>query len=275
MRYNQHKLDVELEHSSLREGESRSGVLCPACNGGPTKEGSFSVSRSRGTLLYCCHRASCKFNGAIILTSAASRATRGSETPRSRTYIPSTQLDEEHVELLVEKFGLTRESIEFAGLRWIEANAGIYSRRVCMPIYGPNLRERGASYRSYEGGNPKSLIRFHDNDAIALAWYISKRRSKAVVLVEDQISAIKLSPYYDSAALLSTNLSMAKVKEIRERKYEKVFLCLDNDATSVAVQLAVSLKYKLPGLRIIGLAKDVKDYNPEELTAFLEKLNGP
>ena len=272
MRYNQHKLDLELEHSSLCEGESRSGVLCPACNGGATKEGSLSVSRSRGALLYNCHRASCKFNGAIILTSASSRATRGAETPSSRTYIPSSQLDEEHVELLVEKFGLTRTSIEFAGLRWIEANAGIYSRRVCMPIYGPNLRERGASYRSYEGGNPKSLIRFHDNDAIALAWYISKRRSKAVVIVEDQISAIKVSPYYDSAALLSTNLSMAKVKEIRERKYERVYLCLDNDATSVAVQLAVSLKYKLPGLQIVGLEKDIKDYNEEEMDSFLKKL---
>lgn len=271
MRYNQAKLDVELEYASLKEGQSESGI-CPSCNGGPTKERSFSVSRSRGALLYCCHRASCKFNGAIILTSAASRATRGSETPRSRTYIPSTQLDEEHVELLVEKFGLTRTSIEFAGLRWIEANAGVYSRRICMPIYGPNLRERGASYRSYEGGNPKSLIRFHDSDAIALAWYISKRKSKAVVLVEDQISAIKLSPYYDSAALLSTNLSMAKVKEIRERKYEKVFLCLDNDATSVAVQLAVSLKYKLPGLQIIGLEKDVKNMNEEEMDSFLKRL---
>ena len=92
------------------------------------------------------------------------------------------------------------------------------------------------------------------------------------MLVEDQISAIKLSPYYDSAALLSTNLSMAKVKEIRERKYERVYLCLDNDATAEAVRLAVSLRYKLPGLQIIGLEKDIKDYNEEEMDSFLKRL---
>lgn len=272
MRYNQYKYEVEQEFSDLKEGESRSGQVCPACNGGASKEGSFSVSRSRGVLLYNCFRATCKFGGAIILSSAASRAVPGASRTPKFSHVPTAPLDEETIKLLAQKYSLTRDSMELAGIRRVVADTGYYSGRICFPIYGPDLRQRGACYRSYTGGTPKTLTSLNTSDSIAMSWYIRKRKSPILVIVEDQVSAIRLSSFYDSVALLSTNLSPAKIKEIGEKDYKKVVLCLDNDATALAVKLTVTLRSKIKNLQMVGLAKDVKDMNQEEFDTLLKNL---
>lgn len=271
MRINEHRYEIESTYRGLREGETQAGQVCPSCKGGATKEGSLSVSRSRGSLLFNCHRASCKFSGVIILTAGVGSVNSGATTTRSKTYIPTTHLSETATKLLAEEFRLTGEAIDLAGIKSVKGDSGFYSGRVCFPIYGPDSRERGASYRSYDGATPKSIIRL-DEDGIAMSWYVRKRKSKALVIVEDQVSAIKLSSFYDSVALLSTNLSEAKVKEIADKKYPRVYLCLDNDATSVAINLMIKLRYKLPSLQMIGLDKDIKNMNKEEFASFLNKL---
>lgn len=271
MRINEHRYEIESTYRGLREGETQAGQVCPSCKGGATKEGSLSVSRSRGSLLFNCHRASCKFSGVIILTAGVGSVNSGATTTRSKTYIPTTHLSETATKLLAEEFRLTGEAIDLAGIKSVKGDSGFYSGRVCFPIYGPDSRERGASYRSYDGATPKSIIRL-DEDGIALSWYIRKRKSRALVIVEDQVSAIRVSSFYDSVALLSTNFSEAKVKEVKARGYSRVFLCLDNDATAVAVRLAVALRTQLPQLRIIGLPKDIKNMDKEEFESFLTKL---
>lgn len=77
----------------------------------------------------------------------------------------------------------------------------------------------------------------------------------------------------DSIALLGTNLSEAKVEEIiATRKYERIFLCLDNDATSVAIKAVLKWKHKLPQLEVRGLGKDIKDMTDEEFQDFLQAV---
>lgn len=272
MRLNEYRYEVEFENSDLQDGETRSGQVCPACNGGSSKEKSFSVSRSGGVLLYNCFRATCNFGGAIGSTKVSSRSGSISERDRNQAYIGTAPLNPDDVKFLAEKFGLTGDAIELAGIKRTSSTTGIYSGRICFPIYGPDLRQRGACYRSYSGATPKSLTQLNDSGAIAMSWYVRKRKSKALVIVEDQVSAIKLSSFYDSVALLSTNLSEAKVKEIADKKYPRVYLCLDNDATNVAVNLMIKLRYKLPSLQMIGLDKDIKNMNKEEFASFLNKL---
>ena len=267
-----YKLDVELSYGTLSEGETLSGEVCPACKGGSQQEKSFSVSRSRGVLLFTCHRASCGIKG---VTGSGTDFIKGEAraTPRSgRVYVPSTNLDEKVVSFLAKKYRLPESSMELAGMRGVRGDAGVYTGRVCFPIYGPDSRERGANYRSYDGRHPKSLITL-DQDALAFSWYVHRRVSRALVLVEDQVSAIRVAPFFHSAALMGVNLSDAKVEEIRKRKYKVVYLCLDNDATGQAVRLALKLRNKLPQLQVIGLDKDIKDMNEEEFQSFLNRLN--
>ena len=53
----------------LADGETAGGLLCPRCSGGTSKEHSFSVTKTRGKLLYHCHRATCGYSGAEYLSS--------------------------------------------------------------------------------------------------------------------------------------------------------------------------------------------------------------
>lgn len=267
------RYEVEFTYASLADGESSKAEICPSCEGGSTKEKSFGVSRSGGVLLYNCHRSSCGFRGAIGVPPGSRESTASTKGVRRNPYIKVSQLDEDTLNFLAEKFGLSRTSIEFAGLGWTGELPNNYGRRVCYPIYGPDSRERGASYRSYEAGvTPKSIIHLHSDDAIGQSWYKFKRRSKKVIIVEDQVSAIKMADYMHSVALLGTNLNESKLNEIKAGEYDHVYLCLDNDATSTAIMASIKYRASLPQLQVVGLTKDIKNMDDDELEEFRKKL---
>lgn len=271
--YDSYIYQLELDYSgSLGEEETRSGEVCPACKGGSSQEGSLSVTRRGGVLLWKCHRASCSFGGSVNLLGAVGNRDKSSN-PKSGSrglYVPTQPIDQATAKFLAARFGIPTKSCGLAGLRWTGEGDGKYARRISFPIYGPDLKERGASYRSYQGANPKNVIVLRDEDSISAAWYRWKRTSANLIIVEDQMSAIKMAPYLDSLALLGTNLSEAKVNEILEqKKYKHIYLCLDNDATMEAVRTQLKWRHKLPNMCIQGLGTDIKDMNDEEFTAFL------
>lgn len=128
-------------------------------------------------------------------------------------------------------------------------------------------------YRSYESGvSPKALTKLYSDDEIALAWYKMLRKSSDLILVEDQPSAIRMAPYMHSCALLSTNLSDAKVAEIKRENYKRIILCLDKDATSQAIMYGLKYRQQLPALQIRGLPCDIKDMDKQEFDDFLLRL---
>ena len=56
--------DTILEtYGGMVDDTSLSGQLCPRCEGGSSKEKSLSVAKKEGSLLWICHRSSCKFQG--------------------------------------------------------------------------------------------------------------------------------------------------------------------------------------------------------------------
>lgn len=271
----QAEIAVLSEFEGLGEGESRSGQVCPACEGGSSKEASLSVSRRDGVLLYNCHRASCDFRGSLGLAATVGARTPRAEGSAERPYIPVSPVDKATVRFLGERYRVPREILEAAGLGWTGEGTSRYSRRVCFPIFGPDLKERGKSYRSYlPTVVPKAIIQLNDKTAISQCWYKMIRTSPVVVLVEDQMSAIKLAPHFHSIALLGTNLSEAKVDEILDQRprYERVFLALDNDATAEAVRTQLRWRNRLPNLYILGLQKDIKEMDSQEFKEFLARV---
>lgn len=268
-----HKDEVILEFGGLRDEETHSGQICPACKGGPTKEGSLSVSRRGGVLLWKCHRASCDFHGAHGSTRAdGDQGPVPKSNPRG-VYVPTTPLNKAYATFLATKYGLTGEAVERAELGWTGDSLGRYGRRISFPIFDPSNRKRGESYRSYEGAKPKNVITLADADEIAFAWYRWKRSSKILVLVEDQVSAIKLAPHVHAAALLGTHLSQEKIDEIKSAgKYGHVILSLDQDAVLEAVKLQLKWANQLPGMCIQGIHKDIKDMSNEEFQSYLKRL---
>lgn len=113
-----------------------------------------------------------------------------------------------------------------------------------------------------------------DSEQIVQCWYKWQRVSPYLFLVEDQMSAIRLAQKYHSVSLMGTNLSDTKVEEIREQEdlYEKIYLCLDNDATYKAIKLALKWKRALPNLQVRGLGTDIKDMSHEAFADFLSQF---
>src|SRR5690606_19275563 len=112
---------------------------------------------------------SCNYRGAIG-AAFSSGATSRPKQEESQIDIPVSELNEEAIKFLAEKFQLPRTSIHGAGIGWVGEGAGHYSRRFHFPIYGPDSKQRGSVYRSYEGVLPKSLNKVWA-DTIALSWY--------------------------------------------------------------------------------------------------------
>lgn len=259
---------VLIDYVDLREGESKSGQLCPACNGGQSGESSLSVSRIGDSLRWNCHRSSCAFRGVSDLSSAYGGSSTGNQTSKPASYIPTTPIDTATAKFLATAFGLTREVVDFAGLRWTGEDGGHYARRIAFPIYGPDTRQRGQSYRSFEGAKPKAIIKLRSEDDIAACWYKYRRASKTLVIVEDQLSALRMCPHVHSLALLGTNLNESKVEEIKVEKFEHVILSLDNDATKEAIKLQLKWREALP-MCVHGLHKDIKNMNESEFQTYL------
>lgn len=268
------KYEIELDYSGLGEGETSSGLLCPACKGGASEEKSLNVSRRDGVLLWFCHRASCGFSGRSGAAAAGSGEGRGSKEKRKPYYIRTTPLGEEVTRLLAERYRITSKDLELAGFEWTGEGVGVYARRVHMPIFGPDSRKRGANLRSYEGKQPRALIQMYSDEEVPQCWYKWKRKSKVLLLVEDQVSAVRAAKDFHVVALLGTTLSNAKVQEIvLNHEYEHVLICLDQDATYTAIRTQLRLRNTIKGLLMKGLGKDIKDFDDEEYAKFVQEVN--
>lgn len=275
-RWEQLKYEVEFEYGRLADGETSEAEVCPSCKGGSSEEKSFRVSRGSGVLLYFCHRSSCTFRGRIGISYEGGGQGSGSGSTAKRVRVPTEAADPAALRILAERYGISEQTLESLGLRWCGKSSGYYAGRFCFPIIRPDSKESGANFRTLaQGVSPKSIIQLYDPESVSSSWVKLQRRSDYLVIVEDQISAYKIGAYYHSLALLGTNLNEAKVNEILEQKpeYEKVFLCLDNDATFHAIKLQLMWKSKIKGLNVIGLNnKDIKDMDEKEFEKFFERL---
>jgi len=252
-----------LEYEGLAEGTSIAGEQCPACNGGETKERTLSVSKAEGRLLWKCHRASCGFAGGSG-TSAGS-------TPR-RTLLPSCRgiagrdysrtscrLNEQAKQYLGEKYWLTEQHLARNGVGYDEQ-----SGRVVIPIKDFHGQERGSTLRGISGEVPKSLIYAEPS---AISWH-TNRKSQALIVVEDQWSAIRASDYMNAVALLGTYLDDERAYEIRASKLSPIYMALDLDAWDKTVKYCVKYRSLLSPIPV-KIGKDLKDMSPQELEELL------
>lgn len=263
---------VVLDYADLADETTEAGQVCPACKGGTSEEGSLSVTRRGELLLYNCHRASCGFSGRVRADGTGSRIKLRPEEKDGRVSVTSTPLNPATTGFLAAKFGIGRETLDLAELRWTGEGRHNYGRRVGFPIVGPDSKRRGYSYRSYEGSTPKALIELTSKEQPALSWYKFLRKSDILVLVEDQVSAIKLAPHVHSCALLGTHLSEAKVHEIKEQGYRRIYLCLDPDAVFTAIKMQLALRHSLPNMYVLGIECDIKNMDKGQFDAFLNRL---
>ena len=91
---------------------------------------------------------------------------------------------------------------------------------------------------------------------------------RVAILLEDCASACCVSHLFSGIALLGTNLLDSHLPILK--RYDKVIVALDKDATSKGLQLVRKLQGHMP-TSLLVLHKDFKDMNNDERERVLEK----
>ena len=264
---------VALEYGSLAVGERKSGQLCPSCNGGSGKEKSFAVIRGQHVLSFVCFRASCQFRGTIRLTSGGSAAVHQEDERPKVSAVVASQLPPKWEEYLSNLFSIEQGMFTWAKWKYTDSYNGNPHPRIGMPIIGPDGETRGITWRSYSGQKPKALIEKLLPTEEMMCWYRARRHGRSLVIVEDQPSALRVaSQGVDALALCGVLLTLRRIQEIKAQGYDHILLCLDDDATRVAVTHAVEFKARLPQLRVYKLSEDIKNMSPENFELFIQEV---
>lgn len=145
--------------------------------------------------------------------------------------------------------------------------------RYILPIYAPNGDVRGHVAREGWPGSPiradrppaykKALTYMCMPNAPVQSFYY-RPDCRPLVLVEDQLSAIKLfSAGYNAVALLGVpndgSIGVDRVREISKLPCSEVIIALDADATENAFQFVRKYGMAFKKIRVAILEKDIKD----------------
>lgn len=160
--------------------------------------------------------------------------------------------------------------------------------RYLLPIYAPDGSERGMVSRVPWDGSPLTCTdTFPKADTFRSKWgpvqshYHGRfdNEGSSLILVEDQLSAIKLSAYgYNSVALLGKPTSLIgtyggadRVAEIakRAREADEVVVALDADATDEAFKFVRKWGAAFRRCRVAILSKDLKDTASKDFAEVL------
>lgn len=194
-------------------------------------------------------------------------------------------------------YALSTEDLEFFKSRYelntVPAMRGIMrgaDDRYALPIFDARGIERGIVLRQPWGGAPIygcSLIKPKADTYVSRRGPVqshygtqSAARHNALVVVEDQLSAIKLAAHgYPSVALLGTPADKIgtysgsdRVAELSRRGavLDEVIIALDSDATEDAFMFARKWGHAFRRLRVAILSSDIKDTPSSEFAEVLQ-----
>lgn len=267
----QERNEIRLHAAILRGNETTNGILCPWCKGGENKDKSFSITkRIDGVVLYICHRAKCGKHGRINRdkTFTESPTSQISFVPRcysALTRVPSR----EEIEYLKQRYFIQPSDV----YRYRLAVTTDQAEKLVIPIYGPRFNKRGYEARVFikENSGPKTM-HYKEVDEPWLGWFFTNSSSinsiKPVVIVEDVLSAIRVSQKATAVSLMSSHMAMKDIMEVA-RLTDDIILCLDKDATQKAFGFQKKFAYVAPQLRVVPIEKDLKYYDDKSLEEII------
>lgn len=231
-------------------------TVCPACQGGKQREESLSIrSAGEGMLKISCWRASCGFYAVSFVDPAA--RWQLSNFKEGRPLLHETfPIDADLEAILVNDYGLRPPVYLQHG--WKQLRAG----DLVMPVMSPVRLTRGHMTRTFD--ETKRVSSYKETSQPWIDWWYSPMPSKAIVIVEDQLSACRLAGLdYTAVALLGTNMSTEDAQEISATAQQRpVYLALDRDAFQKSLTLARRHAHILP-MRPVCLDKDIKNIHTD------------
>src|SRR6056300_98096 len=234
---------------------------CPVCG----KKNTFSVNDDGMQRLWFCFHADCNVSGRTSIKLSRDFAKLAIKKPTTKVEQPDTKF------MLPDTFvSLSRNLDAELYVKSVNAYDAYLSgradirydfkrNRVAYVVKnGNNVVD--AAGRAIDGRNPK-WYRYGNS---SLPFYCGS--SSTAIVLEDCASACSVSALATGVALLGTNLLEPHIEMLR--KYERVFVALDKDATDKAVSMVKVLCRQVP-TKLMVLSRDLKNLTKEELDDFL------
>jgi len=163
----------------------------------------------------------------------------------------------------LKQYSLTNEEISNNNLLWSDKNS-----MLIFPFYGSNNNVLCWQGRWFPARNPKVYTSGYPDRHLLLHHTLNRSDIRRVVVVEDSISAIKVSRVVDSTELLGSNLSMHKAVGL-SRLYSHLTLWLDYDKFQTMVKFCEKYQMLFNKIDYVLTELDPKMYNSEEIKEFL------
>ena len=241
-----------MENTSIR-------VNCPLCAGRNT----FTLSKLQGKLLWNCYKANCKIRGTKETTRTKSDIVEKLQNYHSDFY---------HDFVIPDYF--TSVTNNERALRYLKSNNCIdaYENRQAKIMYDP--KQDRVVFIVKDGVHIVDAIGRSLNYKVKPKWYRYGKSSNLftcgdsqdAILVEDAASACAVSQLFTGVALLGTNLKDANLTFLK--KFHKVHICLDPDATRKSLDIQKYLCYLVPS-NVIRIKDDLKYFGSQEIKKLI------
>lgn len=124
------------------------------------------------------------------------------------------------------------------------------------------------------GFNPKFYRTATNDPSNFFGYYVappSVINNKKIVIVEDVVSALRVSQVVDCIAIMGVHPSPAAIQHILSNGYRKAFVWLDGDNPTVKMK-AREIAARLPfvSTTVVDTGKDPKYYSAKEITEILK-----
>ena len=239
---------------------------CPICG----RSNTFSVTDTGFERLWNCFHADCNTGGStgIQLTKENSKVAfkeqieKEEKKETSEFVLPDTfvslsrNINAENYVKEVNSYdaylsGLADIRYDFQQNRVVFLVKSISNGRI-VDATGRSLNNRKPKWKRYGGSKVPFICGKSDN----------------IIIVEDCPSACSVSGLTTGLALMGTSLLDEHIEIIK--KFKKVYVALDKDATSKAISLVKKLRNYVP-TKLIVLNKDLKDMNKGERDEFIKR----
>lgn len=247
-----------LDSIKLRDGETKR-INCPFCGGNNT----FTLSLLNGKRVWNCYKASCSAHGAHSVVRSLDTIRTRLNGPLNGTVhinpipipsILSTPTEHDRVVWYLEQVHSFDAYLK--GLVDIS-----YAPKENRVLFFMNKGE-GAVGRALDSRKPKWKV-YGNTQGIFTCG-----SGKTAVLVEDAASAcsVGILPEYSGVSLLGTNMSPIQKRQLMS--YERVIICLDNDASKKSVRILSKLEGLVPAT-VRFLRDDLKWLSPTQIEEVL------
>jgi hypothetical protein len=256
-----HELPDSVQQVVQRGQRKATGLLCPECQGGQSREGSLGVYVIGHELIIKCYRIKCGHLGKLLLS--------GDDVPldAGTGFEPRPFLGDLHgmtgpaFNFLYGRYSLEAGTLDNFGVREVLGLNAVY-----LPVYGPRDSDRGGVVRRFDEWGKKADS-YKTADEPWQAWYSRLDFGKGTVLVEDQLSAMRAwQRGWNAVALLGAEVSEDRSAELTKSARRPIVLALDADAFPAACQAAKRHNWID---KVVLLKHDIKDSTDSEIEVRL------